>query len=247
MGCFGKAKLREVNRNMVRTRVLRAAFIFTLLLCLLPARSMGLALTHLPSDRDLTLIRDVQVFEAAGRIGTPTTHELALERDVNLESEFEKDQEWTSGERVPFTLTYNRASRQVTFQVGKNKTTMTFNPDGKRRIQNLFIRTWAKKEGTKVSVKNLAIDGKDLKEASTASGINGLDILHISGTSLMEGFTLTGDVTMSWPEGERPDFNELSFQIIGTAEPVPEPATIALIGTGLAGLRFLRRKKSRRA
>jgi hypothetical protein len=217
------------------------------LICLLPSGAFSLALAHIRSDQEMISTMGIQVFEAAGRIGGQSTNELALNRTINEEDVFEKDYSWTSDEQVPFSLTYDRLNSMLTFVVGDNKTTMVFHPDAKLRVKNLYIRAFSRKEGTAVSVNSLMLDGKDLHDASFAAGPEGLDILHIAGTSLMNGFTLTGEVNLSWIEGERPDFSDLSFQIIGTTQPAPEPATFVMLGTGLAGWRFLRRKKKHHA
>lgn len=86
----------------------------------------------------------------------------------------------------------------------------------------IFVRTRAVNADSEILVDNLVLDGENVNDNSEAiANSGGLDILWISGGTLLDGFTLSGQTTMSWI-GTPPTQSRLAFQLkVGTIQTVP--------------------------
>jgi hypothetical protein len=79
--------------------------------------------------------------------------------------------------------------------------------------ENLFIRAGAAAASSSVSVTALVLDGQPIADTVVANAAeSGLAILRIEASDLDDGFTLAGNVTMSW-SGEQPSGSDLSVQL----------------------------------
>lgn len=120
--------------------------------------------------------------------------------------------DWPNGTAVPWSLSYDAMTQLVTFTVDNVSLQYTTPPGG---FTDVFVRSMAVNAGSAILVDNIALDGETVGDVSNAVG-NGLDILRISGGVLADGFTLSGQATMSWT-GDRPAQSRLAFQIkVGT-------------------------------
>jgi len=76
----------------------------------------------------------------------------------------------------------------------------------------LFVRAGAEAATSSVAVTDLVLDGQPMLESVVATaGEGGLKILRVEASGL-DGFTLAGNVTMSWT-GDQPSGSELSVQL----------------------------------
>lgn len=124
--------------------------------------------------------------------------------------------DWPNGTAVSWTLTYDHKTDVVTFSVDGVVVCSTTLPDV---LSDVCVRTRAADTGSNVRVENLVLDGQSVGDQLQATA-NGLDILRLRGATLVDGFTLSGQTTMSW-KGARPAQPDLAFQIkVGTLNPV---------------------------
>lgn len=208
------------------TKVFLAAAL--VLLALPGAASAALVVSHLASDADLFALSPTYAFIAEGRIGDragAATFELDLGPDTGAPA-VTAQYGWTSGAVEPFSLVYDAGLGQVTFSLGGR--TLVYAP--LLGFTDVFVRTRAVNDGSSIVVTDLVLDGEPVGDLSSAVGADGLDILRIQGGVLSDGFTLTGNATLSWT-GTAPTQSRLAFQVkVGDVRPVPAlPSTWAKV------------------
>lgn len=192
------------------------------------------------SDAVFSNLGFAETFVAEGRIGDQggaATFERKLWENTSTPGN-EGQYTWPNGTPVDFTLSYDQGTNEVTFDVDGQ--VLTYNPGG--IFEAIFIRTRATQTGTSILLDDLYLDGSALGVSSEAIG-DGREIVGVGGSDLMDGFTLTGQSTMIWPQGNAPSNSHLAYQIkVGTVETdIPEPASMSLLSLG--GLALLKRRK----
>jgi len=140
---------------------------------------------------------------------------------------------------VPFSLT--RTGGSVTFAMAGYSGTY----GGASALDALGFRVRSESSGNSTEIRNVKLDGNALPGASLLAANGGLDFVVIGG--LAGDFTLTGEASLNWATGAIPGGSRLGFQIKGIdgLTPVPEPASAALLLTGMAGLALLRGRRRR--
>jgi len=216
------------------------------------ASALTIPATHL-TDAQANAMLINKTFGSESRIGDVSggaTFEQGIQRPTS--GYFATaDYGWTSGQVLPFSMIYNAISRQIDYQVGAQNITTVLAPSDIKGVTDLFFRLRAvlnDETAATVTLANLRLNGANIDGPWTNSTstpdvylVKGSDVTALTGSSLANGFTLTGDQTLSWM-GTRPTNSNLAYQI-KVAEAVPEPATIATLGLGLAAI--LRRRRSR--
>mgnify|MGYP006286917279 CR=1 FL=1 len=215
-------------------KVLSIAAMLAIGILAAPASATTLETWHMTDQELYEFLPDV-VFVAEGRIGAlggPRTFELDL-GETTAAPHVQADFPWQNGVTESFSLDYSNVSGMADFTVGD--TTLSYSPTIPFSL--IFIRTAAYKDGSSVLLEDLVLDGVAVGDVSHAvSGTQTKDILAISGAELTDGFSLTGDVTMSWG-AIVPQNSQLAFQIkVDDPAPIPEPGTMALLAAGIAGL-----------
>jgi hypothetical protein len=112
--------------------------------------------------------------------------------------------------------------------------------------------------GDRVSLSNLSFNAADLG----LSPISWSPLAHESNNrwwglsdvgSLSRGFTLAGQIRWDWDmASERPTGSQLAVDFVGAhapdaTPPIPEPGTLALLGTGILGFATALRRKAHRS
>ena len=207
------------------TRSLRFLCTFSIALFLAAPAAATLTVQHLASDTDMLALLGDTLYVAEGRIGNN-----ALNGDFEIDlggstaaPEQTAQYVWPNGTPVSWSLVYNHLTNQVTFTVDGEVLSWTSSLSG---YTDIFVRTRAVDSGSDITVDNMTLDADAVGDASVADGdASGLDILWIGGGTLADGFTLTGDATLSWT-GATPQHSRLAFQIkVGTLKPVAVEAT----------------------
>jgi hypothetical protein len=96
--------------------------------------------------------------------------------------------------------------------------------------------------GETITLANLVLNGPAPSDTLQSHG-EALDFA-MAPPAALSAFTLTGDITMTWADGDNTP--QLSAEIVGAdsfGPPTPEPGTWALFGSALVGLGLLRRKR----
>ena len=191
----------------------------------------ALSIQHISSDAELNALISDTIFVAEGRIGDrggAATFELDLGQSTAAPA-VTRQYAWQNGFVEPFSLVYDIATGNVTFSLG-GQTLVYHTPF--INFGDIFVRTRAVYAGTSVVVSDLVLDGESVGSASSATG-PGLDIVWISGGTLMDGFTLTGSAVLSWT-GTPPSQSNLAFQI-----KVAKLAVIGVEGSTWGGIKAL--------
>ena len=202
------------------TRLLKVAPVFAALLAIAVPAGAQLITQHLSSDADMLSVLSDTLFVGEGRIGDgwgAATFEIDLGGDTGAPATTAQ-YGWPNGTAVSWTLTYDHLTDLVTFTVDGITLNFTTPLGG---FTDVFVRTRAVNAGSEILVDNMVLDGEAVGDVSNAAGDgSGLDILWINGGSLFNGFTMTGQTTMSWT-GDMPRQSRLAFQLkIGSLEPV---------------------------
>ena len=200
------------------TRVLRFAPVFAIALALAAPAAAQLTTQHMSSDAEMLSVLTDTLFVGEGRIGdgwSAATFEIDLGGDTGNPATTAQ-YGWPNGAAVSWSLSYDHTTDLVTFTVDGISLSYTTPLEG---FSDIFVRARAVNDGSAILVDNLVLDGVTVGDGSTATG-NGLDILWIAGGTLFDGFTITGQTTMSWT-GTMPTQSRLAFQIkVGTLRPV---------------------------
>ena len=197
-----------------------SCIVFVLIVLSAGASWSALTTSHLGTDAEMLGLLSDTLFVGEGRIGDGAG---AATFEVDLGGDFgDPDQtaqyDWPNESAVSWTLTYDHVTYLATFTVDDVVLSYVSPLAG---FTEIFLRTRAVNADSDIIVDNLVLDGENVNDVSNAVGSNGLDILWISGAILLDGFTLTGQTTMSWT-GTPPTQSRLAFQIkIGTIKTVP--------------------------
>lgn len=188
-----------------------------------------------------------RTFEAEGRIGNHQANGT-FEADIgpSTASPAQTAQRvMTSGQAFDFSLTYNPTTSVAGFYVQHAvPATLQYTilpPFDGFATDALFLRIRAVDAANDTMLlSNLALDGVSISNLSAGlnTGNGDLMIFRLTGPELLDGFTLTGQATMTWGTGGGvPQNSQLAFQIKGVdLTPVPLPAALWLFGSGLASL-----------
>lgn len=177
----------------------------TLGLSLSPVAAQAIGFSTVSSESQLKALMSQASFVAEGQFGS-----IALNKVDNTENEV--DFVWSSGEQQIFSLNYDGST--VRYTVGE--TTLATQIEGV--FKDIFLYTKAAEDSTSVLLSNLSLT--DSQTTLSISGIaasypnNELNIFWIQ--DITGGFTLTGNVMLSWLNQLQNPAN-LTYQIqVGT-------------------------------
>jgi hypothetical protein len=150
----------------------------------------------------------------------------------------------------------NRSEINLTWASGPNSvsfsydlTDLTSSADGEEieynignlgTLNRLQISVVSRDTDSSVSFENVYL-GSELLGNFGGPGWNNWTVTDID---LSSGFMLTGDIILSGPFSASQELSKVEVLVgSGSPAPVPEPTTMLLLGTGLAGLAGFGRKK----
>lgn len=158
------------------------------------------------------------------------------------------DLAWQNGTAYNFSVSYVAPTRRLTYTV--NGVTSTFTIGASMPISDMFLKTVATTSGSTMKIGNLTVDGVSLTGAQSLAqqAITNQRVQYLWISGLENSYTLSGKLTMTWTNGNAPSNTDvLTYMKFGQAtgappEPVPEPATMAMLGAGLAAIGWARRR-----
>ena len=188
------------------------------------APAAAITTVHLSSDAEMLTFLSDTLFVGEGRIGDGLGHatfELDLGRFTSS-PEVTCQFDWQNGVTVPWTLTYNYMTNEVVFTAGDSVLYWVSELTG---FTDIFVRTRAVQAESHILVENLILDSEAINDSSYSVGGDGLDILWIQAASVFDGFTMSGETTMTWGP-VRPSQSQLAFQIkVGKTKPTAAQPT----------------------
>lgn len=153
------------------------------------------------------------------------------------------DDPWLN-QTYSFTLTYDAATGRATFQVTGNGFTSTqlISPDYDIEGYGFSGITLGLRDRgtTELILSNLFLNGNTIGSSYTATTTYSTVSLY-SGP-LLTDIILTGQFVMTGDYVKNGEGTKFDLNLTGAAAPVPEPATMLLLGSGLAGFGAFRKR-----
>lgn len=199
---------------------LAKAFLFTALFTLAAGPALALTVSHI-TDVEMVGMLDTRTYVGEGRAGDGagiTTYEFDLGGTMGAPS-ITGDYPWVNGDGgLSWEIEYDSATDMVVFVLGVSSLQWGIPLSLDTEI---FIRAVTARNDITVTTSKLVLDGVVVGDAAAQTGTAGVDLLWISGGALSDGFTLSGDLEISWT-GATPSADDFLLQFeVGTLATIP--------------------------
>ncbi|MEO1626616.1 MAG: SprB repeat-containing protein, partial [Bacteroidota bacterium] len=187
---------------------------------LCPADSLQM-ITYSSVDDALAEFKDF-AFAAEARIGNRKnngTYEMDIHRISPFELFNSKQLQWNNGETKSFSITYDpQASGKNKFIYVLDGKTLKLNPNNPPKgpgFSDALDGLWIYARGgtnnivARTQVSNLNLNGILVTTDIDVTHNEQIENMVLAGVTLYDGFTLTGDITFSWP-GEDPRNSQMN-------------------------------------